>query len=189
LISGSNNTNAQNYRAVIWWNLLNDFYLRQDPELSADMAIDKILLEMAYASEKPVLEIENGLTGIQTLAGFSDELQALLLRELLQKSTYSHSYEIRQEYESWCKGDEEALLNNILTEPEDLSEEEKLLLEEYREAMYTNRNAKMLRKALEYLKGEDTVFFAVGYAHLLGETGLLQGLQDAGYTVELVSYE
>ena len=189
LISGSNNTNAQNYRAVIWWNLLNDFYLRQDPELSADMAIDKILLEMAYASEKPVLEIENGLTGIQTLAGFSDELQALLLRELLQKSTYSYSQEIRQEYESWCKGDEEALLNNILTEPEDLSEEEKLLLEEYREAMYTDRNAKMLRKALEYLKGEDTVFFAVGYAHLLGETGLLQGLQDAGYTVELVSYE
>ena len=57
LISGSNNTNAQNYRAVIWWNLLNDFYLRQDPELSADMAIDKILLEMAYASEKPVLEM------------------------------------------------------------------------------------------------------------------------------------
>ena len=57
MISGSNNTNAQNYRAVIWWNLLNDFYLRQDPELSADMAIDKILLEMAYASEKPVLEM------------------------------------------------------------------------------------------------------------------------------------
>lgn len=189
LISGCNNANAQYYRTVIWWNLLNDFYLRQDPGLSAAMGIDKILLEMAQASEKPVLELESGLSHVQTLAGFSDELQALLLRQMLEKRTYTYSQEIRAEYESWCRGDVEALLNSILGNPEDLSEEEQLLLEEYRNAMYTDRNARMLSKALEYLEGEETIFYAVGYAHLLGETGLLQGLQDAGYTVELVSYE
>ena len=189
LISGCNNANAQYYRTVIWWNLLNDFYLRQDPGLSADMGIDKILLEMAQASEKPVLELESGLSHVQTLAGFSDELQALLLRQMLEKRTYTYSQEIRAEYESWCRGDVEALLNSILGNPEGLSEEEQLLLEEYRNAMYTDRNARMLSKALEYLEGEETIFYAVGYAHLLGETGLLQGLQDAGYTVELVSYE
>ena len=189
LISGCNNANAQYYRTVIWWNLLNDFYLRQDPGLSADMGIDKILLEMAQASEKPVLELESGLSHVQTLAGFSDELQALLLRQMLEKRTYTYSQEIRAEYESWCRGDVEALLNSILGNPEGLSEEEQLLLEEYRNAMYTDRNARMLSKALEYLEGEETIFYAVGYAHLLGETGLLQGLQDAGYTVELVYYE
>lgn len=188
LISGCNNTNAKYYRTVIWWNLLNDFYLRQDPKLSADMGLDKILLEMAYMSEKPVLEIENGVAHVQTLAGFSDELQALLLRELLNMSTYEYSQNIRAEYESWCNGDAQALLDILLEETEGMTEEEQLLLEEYRQAIYADRNAQMLEKALEYLEGEETVFYAVGYAHLLGETGLIEGLQDAGFTVELVPY-
>ena len=188
LISGCNNSNAKYYRTVIWWNLLNDFYLRQDPQLSADMGLDKILLEMAYMAEKPVLEIENGAAHVQTLAGFSDELQALLLRELLNMSTYDYSQNIRAEYESWCNGDAQALLNVLLEETEGMTEEEQLLLEEYCQAIYTDRNAQMLEKALEYLEGEETVFYAVGYAHLLGETGLIEGLQNAGFTVELVPY-
>ena len=188
LMSGCNNTNAKYYRTVIWWNLLNDFYLRQDPELSAAMGIDKMLLEMAYASEKPVLEIENGAAHVQTLAGFSDELQALLLRELLNMSTYDYSRNVRAEYESWCNGDAQALLNILLEETEGMTEEEQMLMEEYQQAIYTDRNAQMLKKALEYLKGEETVFYAVGYANLLGETGLIAGLEDAGFTVELVPY-
>ena len=188
LMSGCNNTNAKYYRTVIWWNLLNDFYLRQDPELSADMGIDKLLLEMAYASEKTVLEIENGLSHVQTMAEFSDELQALLLRELLSMSTYEYSRNIRAEYESWSNGDAQALLNILMEVPEGLTEQEQLLLEEYRQAIYADRNVQMLEKALEYLAGEETVFYAVGYAHLLGETGLVEGLRNAGFTVELVPY-
>ena len=69
-----------------------------------------------------------------------------------------------------------------------MTEEEQMLMEEYQQAIYTDRNAQMLKKALEYLKGEETVFYAVGYANLLGETGLIAGLEDAGFTVELVPY-
>ena len=47
----------------------------------------------------------------------------------------------------------------------------------------------LIKAAKEYLEGDDTVFFAVGLAHLLGETGLVDALREAGYTVELVEYK
>lgn len=189
LISGCNGTNAQYYRTIIWWNLLNDFYLRQEPSLSANMGIDKLLLKMAQEAGKTVLEVESGLSQIQTFTGLSEELQALLLREILEMRTCDYSKTLRTEYEAWCSGDKDELMKVLLAERKGASEAERLLKEEYWEAMYVQRNAGMLQKALEYLKGEETVFYAVGYAHLLGETGLVTGLQDAGYTVELVSYQ
>ena len=50
------------------------------------------------------------------------------------------------------------------------------------------RNEGMLEVALEYLESGETVFYAVGLAHLLQENGLVDTLQTAGYTVEQVSY-
>ena len=189
LVSGCNSTNSQYYRPVIWWNMLNDFYLRQDPKLSAEMGLDQILLEMAQLSEKPIQEIESGLSQLKTLAGFSDELQAMLLEEILNMSTYEYSQQLRQEYEAWCNGDEELLLQTLLPDTTDMTEEEQLLLAEYWDAMFVQRNAAMLKKALEFLKGDETVFYAVGYGHLLGEDGLVEGLREAGFTVELVPYQ
>ena len=39
------------------------------------------------------------------------------------------------------------------------------------------------------LESGETVFFAVGLAHLLGDGGIIERLQDAGYTVELVEFQ
>jgi uncharacterized protein YbaP (TraB family) len=54
--------------------------------------------------------------------------------------------------------------------------------------MSTDRNAAMLEAAKEYLESGDTVFYAVGLAHILAEDGLVNTLRSAGYTVEPVSY-
>ena len=54
--------------------------------------------------------------------------------------------------------------------------------------MEIDRNAGMLEVAKKYLESGDTVFYAVGLAHLLAEDGLVFTLRDAGYTVELVPY-
>ena len=50
------------------------------------------------------------------------------------------------------------------------------------------RNAAMLSAAIRQLESGNTTFYAVGLAHVLGEDGLVTGLRNAGYTVELVSY-
>ena len=54
--------------------------------------------------------------------------------------------------------------------------------------MEIDRNDGMLEAAIEYLESGETVFYAVGLAHLLAEDGLVNTLRDAGYTVELVPY-
>ena len=65
----------------------------------------------------------------------------------------------------------------------------KHLLDEYNNAMGPDRNEGMLKKAIEYLESGDVIFYAVGLAHLLDETnGLVDTLQDAGYTVEKVTF-
>lgn len=54
--------------------------------------------------------------------------------------------------------------------------------------MMLERNDIMVKRALEYLNSGETVFFAVGCAHLVGETGLLNGLAQAGCTVTQIHY-
>lgn len=62
------------------------------------------------------------------------------------------------------------------------------IYEEYTNAMESSRNAHMLEVAIDYLESGETIFYAVGLAHLLAEDGLVNTLRDSGYTVELVSY-
>ena len=50
------------------------------------------------------------------------------------------------------------------------------------------QNEQMLQVAEGYLESGETVFFAVGLAHLLAEDGLVNALREAGYSVEVVSY-
>jgi len=130
------------------------------------------------------------------------------------KSSWESTMEL---YELWCAGDEEALIEALASEPWDMKEEDfdleglsgedleraeailadldninaqlAVLQEEYYKAMEFDRNVGMLEVAKGYLESGDTVFYAVGLAHLLAENGLVNTLREAGYTVELVDYQ
>ena len=54
--------------------------------------------------------------------------------------------------------------------------------------MVDDRNYGMAEAAAGYLRSGDTVFMAVGTGHLVGDVGLIQLLQDAGFTAERVEY-
>ncbi len=55
--------------------------------------------------------------------------------------------------------------------------------------MRYHRNDGMLDVAIRYLESGETVFYAVGLAHLLNNhNGLVDALRAAGYTVELVEF-
>ncbi len=95
------------------------------------------------------------------------------------------------------KGDEQAL-TELMAEDEiddsDMTKQEKQelekLLNEYNTAMSYNRNKGMLEAAAERLESGETVFYAVGLAHLLDtQNGFVKDLREAGYTVELVEYK
>ena len=145
-------------------------------------------MELAQSQDKPVLNVESGLDQLQMLYGFSDEIQESILASTLSIDPASYNSTQMELYELWCEGDEKKLIAAMEVDTSDMSQEELALYEEYEQAMHNDRNEQMLQVAEGYLESGETVFFAVGLAHLLAEDGLVNALRDAGYTVELVSY-
>lgn len=188
LATGSNNINSSYLKVSVWQTLIENLYLQQGYSLSPSQGMDLQLLRWAKEQEKPIYEIETALSQLQMLTNFSDKLQALQLQQLLDGGMIGYCSDAQQLYELWCQGDEAALTQALTEDTSALTEDELKLYDEYYKAMYTDRNAKMLKAATTYLESGETVFYAVGLAHLLGEDGLVEALRAAGYTVEIVMY-
>lgn len=189
--SGNYHMNAPYLKAYLWSSSIDNFYLRQGYSLRSSQGVDNQLIWRAEAQDKTILDVESGLFQIQMLTGFSDALQEELLLESAATDPLEYVSGTQELFEMWCAGDEAALIEYLNTEADasELTEEELALVEEYNNAMGTDRNDDMLDVAIGYLESGDVVFFAVGLAHLLAEDGLVNTLRDAGYTVELVSYD
>lgn len=76
----------------------------------------------------------------------------------------------------WKKGDEQTLLkitNSLYSDPE------------YGKVMLTDRNIGMAEKIEGYLNSnkEEEYFIVVGALHYLGEYGIIELLEDKGFTV------
>lgn len=182
--------NAPYMTIPIWTQVIDNYNVQQGYTLSSDKGVDNRLLMRAEESDKTILEVESNLFQIQMLTGWSQELNLLLLEEAVYSDFTQYHAGLKEMYELWCSGDEAALTEYLAEDDlSDLTEEELKLYEEYNTAMSTNRDKGMIETAISYLESGDTVFFAVGLAHVLAESGLVNGLRDAGYTVELVTYE
>ena len=183
--------NAPYMKAYFWSNSITNYYMSQGQNLSSTQGVDNQFIWRAQAQEKPIYDVESGLFQVQMMSGFSDPLQELLLLDGAATDAVEYFTSTQELFEMWCAGNEADLIA-YLTEEDDTSEmtdEEILLLEEYNNAMETNRNDDMLDVAVGYLESGEVVFYAVGLAHLLAEDGLVNTLRDAGYTVELITYE
>ena len=196
--SGNYNMNAPYLKPSMWANAIENFYMRQGYSLTGIQGMEKRLTKLAHEQEKPIYDVESGLFQVQMLTGWSEELHALLLEDALSGNAEEYFTDVQELYELWCAGDEAALRKELSDEVDfsELTEEEKAeyeevkhLVEEYNKAMSYDRNDGMLQKAIEYLESGETVFYAVGLAHLLNNVnGLVDTLRAAGYTVELVAY-
>lgn len=186
---GLYNINAPYTKTAVWCSRIENFYLTQGSALSADNGMDTRILQWAKEQNKPIYEVESGISQLQMFTGFSDALQEKQLEELFVLGMNGFCADAQTLYELWCAGDEEALNAYFVTDTDSMTEEELTLWKEYKKAMYTNRNKAMAKTAKGYLESGETVFLAVGLAHLLGDGGIIERLQDAGYTVELVEFQ
>lgn len=187
-IGGYNNM-ALVAKPTILATMIDNAYLAQSYSLSPDYGMESHLLDLAAQQNKEILSVESLMAQLEMLTGYSDGVQEMLLASSVSTSAAEYNAGVQELYELWCAGDEAALIARITEEPTELTEDEALLYQEYHKAMYTDRNAAMLEVAKDYLEGGDTVFYAVGLAHLLASDGLVNTLRNAGYTVELVAYE
>ena len=177
------------YEPVIWWNLIDNSMLAHT-ELDANLGIDRYLIDQAYQSGKELLEVESARFQFDLLAGFSEELQIFLLEQAVA------SYEVLDEgvaeleamAQLWASGDEAAFEAYLAQEDlEGLTEEELALYEEYSNALITSRNLSMTEYAEACLAEGKEVFICVGATHIVGEGAMAQLLEQAGYTVELIT--
>lgn len=181
------------YNLAMWSQLIDSALLMTKTELDSEKGMDALLIRHAYDCAIPVLDVESAQFQMDLLNSFDNELYLLMIEATLD-SADTYGEELKQMYELWLSGDREAfwaLLAGEESEEEesgDYTEEQIALIEDYNRKILDDRNLGMRDRALEYLASGDTVFFAVGAAHMANDMGLVQLLTDEGCTVEQIDY-
>lgn len=163
--------------------------LETDGAFSTEKGVDKRLLEIAENSGKKIYDVEDLKDKLTMDSRYSDKVQEWLLQGVPSYNRAEYTSDCMEMFALWCEGNEDALREYLKEEiPEDITEDELQIMESYNDVMIVERDGKMFQKAVKYLESDETVFMAVGLAHVLGETGLVDALREAGYTVSLVAY-
>ena len=175
------------YKPILWFSFI-DSALYEKIGAQSDMGIDLHFLNGAYETGKKILEVESAKFQYEMLAGFSEELQLLLLEEIVPayQNPLGTLLQTQSMVNLWASGDAEGLAAMLQTEEAFESEEERLLYEEYSNALIVQRNISMADWAEEALASGDTVFIVVGAAHVVGPGAMADLLAQRGYTVETV---
>lgn len=174
------------YKPWVLYSLIsNDVIL--DAGFEAESGIDMYFINQAKENGMEIIEVESAKFQYDMLDSFSLELQEFMLKDSLETSRDSSVMSMKLMLSLWEEGDVEAfeiLLNEETAElMGGMTEEEQKLYEEYNKKMITDRNIGMTDKVEELLKGDQDVFYIVGSAHMVGEDGIVQLLQDRGYIV------
>ena len=177
------------YNLGMWSQLVEQAALMCYSKLDPAFAMDSLLINRAYEKSIPVLSIESPNFQYELLNSFPDELNLLSIESTLD-GLENYGEELNELYEAWLSGDADRLLGILNSEDEDenFTEEQLAMLEDFNRAMLDDRNIGMAEAAKGYLASGDTVFLAVGAAHMLDEMGLVQLLAEAGCTVERIDY-
>ena len=183
-------TLMKSYNLAMWSQLVEQAALITQTDYDLEISMDRALIRHCYEEQIEVRDVESAEYQYDLLAGFSDELNLLMINSTLD-SLDSYGEGIDELYGAWLSGDYDrivAVLNEESGETDELTAEQTALLEDYYDKMLTQRNLGMRDKAVQWLEAGDKVFFAVGAAHLVDAGGLIELLREAGYTVERVEY-
>ncbi len=140
-------------------------------------ALDLHLLKQARAKNKQTYALETIKQQMKTLNKMNQKEQIEMLLETVRKPHESDSL-VKKMLKYYLKGD--------LKQLNQLMESDNKMPKKFQKALLQKRNKKMLRKMVHLMKKE-TLFVAVGAAHLSGESGLITLLRKKGYAVEPVS--
>ncbi len=188
------------------WALANSFTaLSMLDETSSDnaMALDLYVNAKATNADIPVEGVETYAFQGRIFDGLSDEYQENYLTMTLamflgMDAAEDLSEEEKAEYEAALKEQDDAInrwmdqwktrdvdafakdypKDEISSNPDD----------ELNSKLFEGRDPNMIAWADRYLKqeGSHTGIMTVGAGHMIGNTGVVQGLKDLGYTVEVV---
>lgn len=167
-----------------WESLLLEAIM-QESNIDYDAGIDSTFIDMATEKGKTILDIESMEFQFGLLSSFSDTYYNMDFKNMLDNID-GNAEQLNQLYDAWKTGDIAEFLEEDSEDLNSLTDEEKQAYDDYEKAMLTDRNIGMADKAEEYLKEDKNVFYVVGFAHMIGDNGIVQLLKDRGYTVKRV---
>lgn len=175
------------YYCPAMWSSLIESAVILEMDVDATLGVDMHLLSLAEQEGKEILEIESVAFQYSMLAGFSEELQEVMLASSATAAADTEAYaaDLNKLIELWSEGDENAIAQYLTaSEAEEAMSQE--LYDEYNNAMIIDRNKGMTDYAVDALEAGDEIFICVGTAHVVGEDAIADNLRELGYTVELV---
>ena len=174
------------YKPMALYSVLaNEIY--ESYGYKSQYGIDEYLLKEAKKKNMEIIELETAEFQYDVLFNLPDPIQSAMLESALAPKE-SEKELFAKLFDAWEKGDVEAFKElSDKSEEEDrksLNHEDEKYYLEYQKALIDDRNATMVEKAIELLKGDKTYFYVVGSAHMIGDNGIIQALIDKGYKVE-----
>lgn len=181
-------TYFENYNITFWEQLLTEVYMGQ-ASLSAEFAMDSMLIYRAYETDKKLLEVESAEFQMNLLGDVDEATSLLLVEDMVNISPALYNVSLNSLYNMWLLGDDELFENALEQDMSsgELTGNDAALMEDYNNALIRERNLNMTERAIEYLNSGDTVFFAVGSGHMLGKNGIASLLNNKGYKVERIN--
>jgi len=155
--------------------------------LDYEFGLDAYFLNLAKDTGKPILEMESVDQQMDLLIdGLSPAIYGMLLEGYMPPEGETSVLMTRLLYDALIVGDATAVTGLLKMEDGFIDPADAPLYAQYTELLLTQRDAKMQLKVLEYLKENKNVFVVVGAAHVLGPTGLVNSLKEAGCAVRRI---
>lgn len=150
--------------------------------LVADCGIDRAFLGYALRDKKNIIGAESAKEQYE-LTYYNLPAEAYI--ELLNKYIDVDNMSVQENalYEMWCNGDVTAI-EQVELEPLRQAGENS-----WQHMLYEGfliRNQHMTDMIVQQLEKDETTFVVLGVAHIIGKEGIINRLEEMGYTVELM---
>lgn len=150
--------------------------------LFADCGIDRAFLGYALRDKKSIMGAESAEEQYRlTYYDLPSEAYSDILNEAI--AVDEAAKQVNDLYELWCSGNA-AAIERVELQPLRQAGEDS-----WQHMLYENfliRNQHMTNKVIQQLENDETTFAVFGVAHIVGEEGIINQLQELGYTVELL---
>jgi hypothetical protein len=151
------------------------------PAPEAGGVLDMQLYQQALQAGKPVFGLESIREQLAIFDDMPEQEQLVLLRDVVENFAEIDAMQ-RALIDAWLQRDLGTLMDINMAA---MQTGDRQQAAEFQDKLIVRRNRLMAERLQPYLR-EGGVFVAVGALHLPGETGLLNLLQQRGYTVRVI---
>jgi len=169
--------------SAIFMNSMKPFFIasalqQADLPKGAENALDLDLLQKARAEGKSCYGVEQYMDQIKAIDAVSMKDQIAMLTEFIRDTTNQSVEEMGELVDAYLHFDLDRMWEMSL---------DTALPKKFSKVLLYDRNVKMAKRFVEIAK-KQTLFCAVGCAHLAGDKGVIALLRKKGYTVEPVVF-